>query len=160
MRSVPLHVYRPLHVSTPEMRLRLRVCVCVCVYMCVCAYLCLVCVPVESAVTRLCADVTVHMHVIGGSREERVMITCSVIGLSALISFDLFYFFFIFYFYLFYLFYLFFCFMWMACLLLRDCDWSVRLFRCFRGISLFVFVDFGVKGSSHGWGDFCFVIVL
>lgn len=62
-----------------------------CVYMCVCAYLCLVCVPVESAVTRLCADVTVHMHVIGGSREERVMITCSVIGLSALISFDLFY---------------------------------------------------------------------
>lgn len=75
-----------------------------CVYMCVCAYLCLVCVPVESAVTRLCADVTVHMHVIGGSREERVMITCSVIGLSALISFDLFYFIF-FYFYLFYLFY-------------------------------------------------------
>lgn len=53
------------------------------------------CVPVESAVTRLCADVTVHMHVIGGSREERVMITCSVIGLSALISFDLFFFFFL-----------------------------------------------------------------
>lgn len=65
--------------------------------MCVCAYLCLVCVPVESTVTRLCADVTVHMHVIGGSREERMMITCSVIGLSALISFDLFYYYYFFF---------------------------------------------------------------
>lgn len=26
-------------------------------------------------------------------------------------------------------------------------------FRC-------LFVDFGVKGSSHGWGDFCFVLLL
>lgn len=81
-----------------------------------------VCVPVESAVTRFCVDVTVHMHVIGGNRERRV-ITYGVLGLS--VFFCLFVFSSFFFLYR----------MWMAC-------WrEIVIGRCGRFV---VFVEFVV----------------